>query len=482
MEMTANKKRKLNEQNDIHFATSAGNFEMVRLSMENGANIESRSKDKYRNTPLMIAAKIGYIEIVNFLMENKADVNARNQYGWTSLHFAVVERKFDVIQIFHIVKILIEIGGAQTDIENVDNEYPHDFAIRNGNFDISKYLYEKGNFKQTFLFCAAKKGHIKLAKYLIGENFDVNATNEDENASPLHASAQFGKLNIMKFLVNNGAKLDAKDIDGHTPLMMAAKNGYIKIVKFLTEKGADVNLKAKNSETPLHFNTKYFNSDIGIVKFLVENKAADVNAKDNEHYTPLHFAVMNGKLDIVKFLINNGADVNVKTEGDGFSPLSLAASRANIEIVKLLIKSKAKVDTKLDNGATPLHVAAFEDMFENVKILFENGAKIDERDVDYRTPFDIANKHGNHEIAKYLLEKKMETKNHLPRESISNKSLCIICTLPRNGFYVLMPCMHASLCEPCCYKLTNQKNSNSKCPSCRKPIQNYHEIFFQECE
>ena len=66
MEMTANKKRKLNEQNDIHFATSAGNFEMVRLSMENGANIESRSKDKYRNTPLMIAAKIGYIEIVNF--------------------------------------------------------------------------------------------------------------------------------------------------------------------------------------------------------------------------------------------------------------------------------------------------------------------------------------------------------------------------------------------------------------------------------
>ena len=80
MEMTANKKRKLNEQNDIHFATSAGNFEMVRLSMENGANIESRSKDKYRHTPIMIAAKIGYIEIVNFLMENKADVNASTSH------------------------------------------------------------------------------------------------------------------------------------------------------------------------------------------------------------------------------------------------------------------------------------------------------------------------------------------------------------------------------------------------------------------
>ena len=90
-------------------------------------------------------------------MENKADVNARNQYGWTSLHFAVVERKFDVIQIFHIVKILIEIGGAQTDIENVDNEYPHDFAIRNGNFDDSKYLFKKEIFSKHFSFVLQRK-------------------------------------------------------------------------------------------------------------------------------------------------------------------------------------------------------------------------------------------------------------------------------------------------------------------------------------
>ena len=100
------------------------------------------------------------------------------------------------------------------------------------------------------------------------------------------------------------------------------------------------------------------------------------------------------------------------------------------------------------------------------------------RKKDNMTPFDVANKVGKYEIATYILEKKREALNQKSSNVIDDKALCIICLEPRNGFYVLVPCGHASLCEPCCIKLTC-KTEKSKCPSCRSQIKSYNKIFFQ---
>ena len=127
---------------------------------------------------------------------------------------------------------------------------------------------------------------------------------------------------------------------------------------------------------------------------------------------------------------------------------------------------------------TPLHIAARKGNIEIVKNLIEFGANIEERNQENKTPFTLANENGHNKVAKFLLEKKMEAKNQLPQENMSNKALCIICLNPRNGLYALIPCMHVSLCEPCCFKITKERRP--KCPSCRKPIQKYEEIFFQE--
>ena len=94
-----------------------------------------------------------------------------------------------------------------------------------------------------------------------------------------------------------------------------------------------------------------------------------------------------------------------------------------------------------------------------------------------KKPIDRAS--GN--IKKYLLEKQQEKEqeayNAVPEKVISNKDPCIICLAPRNEFYILLPCAHASLCKSCCVEIIKPKNS--KCPTCRKPIQKYTKIFFQ---
>ena len=89
------------------------------------------------------------------------------------------------------------------------------------------------------------------------------------------------------------------------------------------------------------------------------------------------------------------------------------------------------------------------------------------------SPQEIHNKTGWSEASKQTFGASVEQN--------SNKSLCIICFSPRDKFYALIPCGHTSLCQPCCYNLTEHK-SNSKCPSCRKPITSYMQIFYQEHE
>ena len=110
----------------------------------------------------------------------------------------------------------------------------------------------------------------------------------------------------------------------------------------------------------------------------------------------------------------------------------------------------------------------------HVKFLVDIGAQFDAKNKNGQTPLDIA---GNDAVKEYLEELQNEDNN---KETVSNQDPCIICMGPKNGFYALMPCAHASLCQPCCKKIT--KDKFGKCPTCRKPSKSYKKIFFQTSE
>ena len=58
---------------------------------------------------------------------------------------------------------------------------------------------------------------------------------------------------MVKYFVEKGANIEAKNNDGDTPLHYACLNQKTEIVKYFIEKGANIEAKNKNGNTPLHY-------------------------------------------------------------------------------------------------------------------------------------------------------------------------------------------------------------------------------------
>ena len=63
--------------------------------------------------------------------------------------------------------------------------------------------------------------------------------------------AALGRLNEVIEAVRTEPDVNARSQGGHTALHAAAENGYLEVVRFLVENGADCSLKVDSGETAL---------------------------------------------------------------------------------------------------------------------------------------------------------------------------------------------------------------------------------------
>lgn len=150
----------------------------------------------------------------------------------------------------------------------------------------------------------------------------------------LLAAAKNGNVETVAGLLRRGARVNAKfGGNGETALHRATAHGHSKIVKFLLEQGADVNAPDDVGATALI--SASYHGYTETVRILL-NAGADVNAKDTRHnFTALHEAARKGHLEIVKILVAKGADINIRTV-DGRTALARAEAEGHIEIAKVL--------------------------------------------------------------------------------------------------------------------------------------------------
>lgn len=213
----------------------------------------------------------------------------------------------------------------------------------------------------TPLMYASYLDNYEIARYLVEEKgADINAKNEYGWTALTYASDE-GHLNMVKYLVDNGADIDSE-------ALTVTRN--LEIFEYLLEKGnVDINSVGYLGMTALSLSS-IEEGDLEMFKYLLK-KGADVNVKNDDGSTALMIASLYGNLEMVKYLIENGADINAK-DNDGSTALIYASKWANLEEVEYLVKNGTDINIKDIEGKTALDWATTDEIKE---VLIKAGAK-----------------------------------------------------------------------------------------------------------
>ncbi|MBN2589996.1 MAG: ankyrin repeat domain-containing protein [Sedimentisphaerales bacterium] len=299
------------------------------------------------------------------------------------------------------------------------------------NFNTSK------SEESTELLNAIERGNSNLAKKLIIEGANPNTKSEFDNCTALHIASETGDLEIAELLIENGAKVNAIDIEGETPLHKSCYYLQMLVTELLLKNGANSNAKNVMDITPLHMAIN-FNSDamiaiddiidraypgvgpnskryieleeVFIEKFMMRitelliASGADVNAKDIFGGTPLLDAITYAPEIVIKTLLENGANPNTEDEY-GTTVLQEAVANNFNDIVDLLIEYKADVNVTNINGDTVLHEAVWNNHQTIAEKLITKGANVNAKNNNGDTPLHIAGICGYTELYNLLITK-----------------------------------------------------------------------------
>ena len=132
------------------------------------------------------------------------------------------------------------------------------------------------------MFHATQEGHLEVVEYIVNEGAGIEIDDKD-GVTALHRASLMGHLDIVKYLVRKGAKLDKCDKTDRTPLYWASQEGHLEVVEYIVNKGAGIEIGNKDGVTALHIAS--LNGHLDIVKYLV-SKGADPGKLTNEedHY------------------------------------------------------------------------------------------------------------------------------------------------------------------------------------------------------
>ncbi|KAM9048706.1 protein phosphatase 1 regulatory subunit 12C isoform 11-T11 [Megaptera novaeangliae] len=207
----------------------------------------------------------------------------------------------------------------------------------------------------------------------------LDSTNAD-GISALHQACIDENLEVVRFLVEQGATVNQADNEGWTPLHVAASCGYLDIARYLLSHGA--NIAAVNSDGDLPLDLAECDAVEGLLKVEIARRGVDVEAaKRAEEELLLHDT---------RCWLNGGAMPEARHPRTGASALHVAAAKGYIEVMRLLLQAGYDPELRDGDGWTPLHAAAHWGVEDACRLLAEHGGGMDSLTHAGQRPCDLA--------------------------------------------------------------------------------------------
>lgn len=292
----------------------------VQALLEYGADVNYQIPDT-KTTAFLMSASQSSMAICEILKNNGADVNALDSFGKNALITAIFKtdsfmKKREKAEHKTLCLFLSDIG--------IDLDYVAPSGM-------------------TALWAASVNKNKELTEHLLDKGVKADVWHEiglEGKMSALHIWMNSQETEIVKKLINNGAKLEVKDEIGNTAAAYGFMNPNMR--ELMLELNADVNSffyqkKASKDEEDkkLPVISHIINSGNKQKELVAEmiKRGAKVSFEDEslQKYEPIAIAIASSAYDIVDMLLETKqVDVNrlikISTLGSTMTPLMLAVT------------------------------------------------------------------------------------------------------------------------------------------------------------
>jgi ankyrin repeat protein len=139
----------------------------------------------------------------------------------------------------------------------------------------------------------------EMAELLIEKGENVNQNSGEDNETPLHHAAAYGRGEVLEVLVAHGADVQHQNSVGETPLIEAAEHGERETAALLLKHRALAGAADRMGRTPLHHAAR--KGDKELVLLLLES-GADPAAKDRKGKRASEWAAEAGHGELSRLL------------------------------------------------------------------------------------------------------------------------------------------------------------------------------------
>jgi len=242
---------------------------------------------------------------------------------------------------------------------------------------------------------AAAYGQLSVVQQLLHDyKLDINAVSVHDGLPALHKAVSNDHVEIVEFLMKNGAEYSLVDSEGRTPLHHAVQ-GSSRCLPLLLERDVDIDLGDLHGLAAWHLAASKHN--LHALNSLSEaaKDSRKLNClKANDGRTPLHCAAHSGSRDTIAFFKDHGDGDGVRDSTfDGFTALHYAIEADSVEAVQYLIENGADTQALTIDGSTTLHYALqrHDDpaVFKIVELLLGQGVDPCKARGDGMTPIHV---------------------------------------------------------------------------------------------
>ena len=406
-------------------AAQGGNYNIVQTALHMG--IPADTQDHAGNTALMAAARYAPAEVVDLLLRKGANPAARDKRGINAAMLAAaVGNAESCLRLGGSIDmppdndgrtllLYAASGGSRTLLRSLLQNTPQltekeipalHAAIAAGHtsaaFELAARLprlsreelhsIPVNSLDDAIIFCTFVAEHAKstmdrstaelLMRQVVAAGNNPKALSAPEQSAmgrtPLQNAISGRFSGFVRFLIAQGADINATDRHGKTALMTATETGNYHIAKILLKAGANPNTMDHAGYTPIILSAKYGNTAIFL---LLTEHGANPNRHRNGGPTALQAAMAAGPRgrDILNIL--SGTPTLPTTRTQAYTELCQAMEQQNTEHFRRILAAWPEPDAATPQGYTLLMHAAEHPCNESfMRHLISLGANVNARD------------------------------------------------------------------------------------------------------